>query len=459
MKYIFFIAIIFLTFKSLAQNKPVLYDFADVPQSLMLNPGFEINNKWHAGIPALSGISLTFGIKNFKITDLFANNGININTKLSNLIFSKKSSDHLFINQKLELFYGGYRLKNKNDYLSFGFYEEFNFIGYYPKDYAILLYQGNTDLTRSYDAESIKMRTDLVGVFHIGLNRRISKKLIVGARFKLYSGAVDIKSLRNKGLFYTTSNNNSTGVNNLYTLHLEGFNTSIKSAGLFNGSTIDNNIYNKLIKNLFFGGNFGIGFDFGFTYKRTKRVKYTASVQDLGFINYRNRVKSFSAKGSYTTNGFIIDPSLPNTNYVQNLYDDFNKNIKQKTSEKSYVTFRIPKINASYSYSFGLPHLEDCYQKAVDNPYRNQVGIQLYSIFLPKQPQLATTLFYYKRINKHLQTKLTYTVDSYSASNIGIGLSTRIGHFNLYGSFNNLLSTNIYNSNYNGLQFGMNLIY
>jgi len=459
MKYIFFTAIIFLTFKSIAQNKPVLYDFADLPQSLMLNPGFEINNKWHAGIPFLSGISLTVGIKNFKITDLFAKNGIDINTRLKNIILSQKPGDHLFVNQKLEIFNGGYRLKNKNDYLSFGFYEEFNFIGYYPKDYAILLYQGNTDLTRSYDAESIKFRTDLVGVFHIGLNRRISKKLIVGARFKLYSGAAEIKSLKNKGLFYTTSNNNNpSGVNNLYTLHFVGINTSIKSAGFYKGAKYDNKFYNNLLGNLFFGGNFGIGFDFGFTYKRNQQVKYTASVQDLGFINYSNRVKSYTAKGSYTTNGFLIDPSLPNKNYVQNLLDDFNANIKRKSSEKSYISFRIPKINASYTYSFGLPHIEDCYQKAVDNPYRNQVGIQLYSIFLPKQPQLATTLFYYKRINKYLQTKITYTVDSYSASNIGLGVSTRIGHFNLYGSYNNLL-TNIYSSNYGGFQIGMNLIY
>jgi len=372
MKYFFIAAIILLTFKGISQNKPVLYDFANLPQSLMLNPGFETNNEWHAGIPLLSGVSLAIGSKGLRVTNLFSNDGININTKLKNLIFSLKPNDHLYINQKLELFYGGYRLKNRRDYLSFGFYEEFNFIGYYPKDYAILFYQGNQDLSRFYDAKSIKIRTDLTGVFHIGLNRRISNKLIVGARFKLYSGAAEVKSSRNKGLFYTTQDNN-----NLYTLHFEGINARVQSAGLYKGAKYDNKFYNNFLSNVFFGGNFGIGFDFGFTYKRNNQIKYTASVQDIGFINYKKNVKSYSIKGSYTTSGINLDPSSPAINYVQNLYDDFNTNIKQKVSDKSYVTFRIPKINASYSYSFGLPHSESCFFSNRYDTYRNQVGLHL----------------------------------------------------------------------------------
>ncbi len=86
--------------------------------------------------------------------------------------------------------------------------------------------------------------------------------------------------------------------------------------------------------------------------------------------------------------------------------------------------------------------------------------MQIFSIIRPKQPQLATTIFYYRRINKYVRTKLTYTVDSYTPSSVGFGLSTHVGHFNLYGTFNNLFgASDFYNSNYNAFQIGMNLIF
>ncbi|HKL90187.1 MAG TPA: hypothetical protein VJ880_03300, partial [Allomuricauda sp.] len=41
-----------------AQNKELLYDFYEIPQSLMLNPGVKTSQKWHAGIPVISGLSV-----------------------------------------------------------------------------------------------------------------------------------------------------------------------------------------------------------------------------------------------------------------------------------------------------------------------------------------------------------------------------------------------------------------
>ena len=41
-----------------AQNKQLLYDFTEIPQALMLNPGMETDFNWYAGIPVLSGISV-----------------------------------------------------------------------------------------------------------------------------------------------------------------------------------------------------------------------------------------------------------------------------------------------------------------------------------------------------------------------------------------------------------------
>lgn len=457
MKRILYLFLLFglVFFKGISQNKPVLYDFTEVPQALMLNPGADVTYNWHVGVPAFSGLSLAVGVKGFKVTDLFAKDGIDINTKLEKLIFSRTPNDHLYINQQVELINAGIRLPNGKDYISFGFYEEFNLIAYYPKDLAIFAFEGTKEIGRVFNAESFKFQTDLVGVLHFSFNRKVSEKLNVGSRFKIYSSAGEVKSIDNSGLFFTTQ-----GIDNIYRHNLQDINLSVQTAGLFNGTNYDENFYKHLVSKLFLGGNLGVGFDFGLTYKPNNQAKFTASVQDLGFIKYSKMVTGVSAKGSFVTEGVKLEtPIISGINYFQQIIDGVEKAIVRDTIFTSHVTFRAPKINMSYSYSFGLPHSEECFKPQFDNPFRNQIGIQLYSIVLPKQPQVATTLFYYRRVNKYLRTKVTYTVDSYSASNVGFGLSSHLGHFNLYGSFNNLFSTDFYNSNYNAFQFGINYIY
>ena len=42
-----------LSLGSTSQNKPILYDFAEIPQSQLLNPALNFNHKQHIGIPLL----------------------------------------------------------------------------------------------------------------------------------------------------------------------------------------------------------------------------------------------------------------------------------------------------------------------------------------------------------------------------------------------------------------------
>ena len=52
---LFIILGLFICTVSYSQNKQILYGFAEMPNTLMLNPGAETNFKYHAGIPFLSG--------------------------------------------------------------------------------------------------------------------------------------------------------------------------------------------------------------------------------------------------------------------------------------------------------------------------------------------------------------------------------------------------------------------
>ncbi len=435
-----------------SQNKQVLYDFSGLPQTLLLNPGAEVDHKFHVGLPLLSQLSVQAGFTGFSVYDIFADDGIDINDKIRNAVNNYGTSEFIAFNQQLEVLSGGFSLK-KDSYLSFGYYQELDFLAKIPRDIVDLFYDGNTDIDRRYSINKLASRAELFGVLHVGLSKRINNKLQVGGRFKIYSSVFNASTKLNTGSFYTEE-----GINNIYTQHIENVNLLMQTSGVFldNGEDVDG----SYVKNKFlFGGDLGLGLDLGFTYRLKKQWIASGSILDLGFVKYSKNVESYSVKGNYKVEGFqlVFDPNNPQ-NYWNDLKEEFDNSIVLDTLYKSYITLRPVKLNGSISYSFGQEY-DDC--RFLINPkvYLNKVGLQLYSNISAVHSYIAATLFYERRLGKHLQTKITYTADPYSFSNIGLGLSTQFGIFNAYLVADNLLSLrNLYNAKSTSFQLGVNFI-
>ena len=119
-------AFCFITSIVSSQNKQVLYDFANLPQTLLLNPGAEVPYKFHAGIPLLSQFSFNAGFTGFSAYDVFADNGVPINDKIRAVVDNFNTAEFAMVNEQLEIINVGFRLPNKS-YLSFGYYQEFDF--------------------------------------------------------------------------------------------------------------------------------------------------------------------------------------------------------------------------------------------------------------------------------------------------------------------------------------------
>ena len=84
---------------------------------------------------------------------------------------------------------------------------------------------------------------------------------------------------------------------------------------------------------------------------------------------------------------------------------------------------------------------------------------QLFLIKRPRGIQAALTAFYQKQLGRALALKTTYTIDKYSLTNIGLGLNLQAGPINFYVLGDNLLGySNLANSHYVSLQFGLNII-
>jgi hypothetical protein len=444
------ILIFVLSVNSYSQNKQVLYDFAGLPQTLLLNPGLETNFAYHLGLPLVSGFSAEIGSTGFSISDLFGSGGGDVTDKITAVLDNLDATDYLKINSQIEVFSAGYRF-NEKTYLSFGFYEEFDLIFYLPKDLLSLATAGNvTPLGRSFDFSQLNFNADFLGVIHAGITRRVNKKLTIGGRFKIYSSALNAESKNNSGTFRTTT----PGDNNISTSKLENINITYKTSGL-----IDIN-RGTFLKNTFLGGNLGVGADFGFSYQVTPQLKISGSVVDVGFINHSKSIENTTRiSEEFITEGldFQFDGSL---DYWEALEDRFKQEVPEVINTDAYISWRPAKINLAVKYNFGEELSEYHYGIRYKETYTHTFGAQLYSIFSPLQNQFALTGFYERAFIEGFQTKITYTVDDYSSYNVGIGISMQYRKVNFYAIFDNITKyTDLSSANNVSLQFGFNLLF
>lgn len=460
MRKVVFLFCLFVATNLTAQNKQLLYNFTDIPQTLMTNPGADVKYKWYAGVPFLSGISMNIGSSGFSAYDLFANNGVDFNAKLRSVLSKTTHNDVLSLNQQLEFFSGGFRIgtEDSRSYLSFGLYQEFDFLSYVPQDIATLAIDGNKNyMGKRFNLADLNTKADLLSVFHIGFNTKIQDNLIVGARAKIYSSIFNASSVSNAGYIYTNTSSDSYYEQIVYS------NLQLNTSGMaqYNDTNNNSNAGADVKKGILLGGNLGLGLDLGLTYYPQSNVQITASIIDLGYIGHSKNVESYSYKGFYNYKGLV--PKFNGENAAQANFQDFKEAIVLDTLNVKYTTWRPTKFNASAQYSFEEERVVDgsCNCEGTDPSifYKSTVGAQLFAMTTPKSPLMALTAFYKRNFSKSFQMKATYTVDSFSYTNVGLGMSTKVGPVNFYVVADNLLSyADISKANSLSFQLGLNVI-
>jgi len=449
------------------QNRQLLYGLENLPQSLMLNPGGEMDAQKHFGIPFFSSLQVNGGSSGVTVYDIFGNDGVDINTKISQKISELNDKDFFTVTQQLEVLNFGWR-SLEGTYFSAGWYQEADFIAYFPKDLAILATEGNRDyIDYPFDIGQVSARADATSVFHFGVNKQLNRRLTIGARAKLYSSLISMSSTNNQGTLTTVFSENGL---NVYEHRLQDVDVSFNSSGLVALTELSGDragITSKVIGRSIFSGNYGLGLDIGFTYQVTEKVHLSASVLDLGGIFHTTDTETYRIQGDYTLNGIeLIFPAIEDGEltlpYYNDLEDEIEREVELDTISKSYFQARPLKVHTQLSYNFGKfigGAKCDCLEKGRIRRV-NEAGVHLFAIARPKGPQTAGTLFYRRRFGSNFSLKGTYTVDSYSADNLGAAMVMDIGKFNFYLAADNLLRfQNLAKANSVSLQLGFNLIW
>ncbi|MDG1572085.1 DUF5723 family protein [Robiginitalea sp. M366] len=459
------------------QNKALLYDFTEIPQSLLINPGAQTSLNWYAGVPLLSGFSFQAGSSGITVDDIFAADGLDINDKVrQRAVYGMTRRDELSGAVQLEILSGGFRSgRRPSDFYSFGTYLEGDAIGYWPQDLAILAWEGNANqYGRKFDLGHLKTRGELTQVFHFGINRQVSSGFTIGARAKIYSGILHFNSSRNQGYFLTQEGQNNLVANTL------SAQMALRTSGLdalydiVRDETLDRTsaTVQYLRKRALFGGDLGLGIDLGFSRQIGEQWWLTASLLDLGFMMHTSP-RNFYLEGTATVEGVevILPDALadPNRDFWQDLVDEVEALVPFTEDNRNYVSFRPTKFYSSLRYDFGEPVSGgsgaacDCditpggRQDVLS--YRNALGAQLYAINRPRGPQGALSVFYLRRVGRWLAVKAAYTADKFTMTNLGLGVQFRAGPVQLYLMGDNLLGyRNVADSHYASFQFGLNIL-
>lgn len=446
------------------QNKQLLYNVGELPQTLMSNPGANISFDGHFGIPFLSQIHISAGSSGANLHDIFDDSNPNINQRVANTISRMTSKDYFSGQQQFEIISLGWRL-NKKNYFSAGVYQETDFFAYFPKDPLVLASEGNRDyINIPFDFSDVSFAGEMLTVYHLGLNRVVNRQLTVGVRLKLYSGIFNVESTGNTGLFLTRRTPEGP---NYYRHFAENVDIRVNTSGfvsLRDEMETVQDAYKEMVKRSLFGGNIGAGIDFGVTYKIENNLTVTGSVQDVGLMFHRDDVENYIYKGSYQTDGLepifpFIDPNGQAIPYWDNFEDEVDRNLRDKTLNESYVTFRPFKLNASLEFSFG-PIIPPCdYRVLSKRRFQSKVGFHLFGVKRPGALKYALSTFYDRKITPNIRMRATYTLDDFSYTNFGLLLSTRYKKFNFYIAADNLLGyTNLAKSHYQSVQLGFQFI-
>ncbi|MFD2833492.1 DUF5723 family protein [Gramella sp. AN32] len=444
----------------------MLYNVDDLSQSLLQNPGTNIDFVKHFGIPFFSQIHVGVGSTGVTAYDIFSDDGRNINNKVREVMNSITANDFVAVNEQLEILTLGWKVGQRG-YFSGGIYQEFDAFAYFPKDPAVLAFEGNNDyIGQNFDFSDVSFTGEMLTVYHIGFNYKFNDELTLGARLKGYSGIFNVESIDNTGVFRTDRTPNG---DNFFRHSLEDLNVTVNTSGYASlnddgGMTVDQ-AAKELLSRSFFGQNVGVGIDFGFNYKMTDQFSVNGSFQDLGVVYHVKDVENYSYFGSYATDG--LEPLFPELDddeetipYWDVFEEQLDANLRDETYANNYKYWRPLKFNAGFEFGTGMALLPCDPLVDVKPRFLNLFGMLVSGVKRPRGFTYGVTAYWDRKLNDNFRFRLAYGADNFTQTKIGVMGSVRMSNFNIYMAANDLIGfTNLAKANSASLQLGLQFIF
>jgi len=187
-----------------------------------------------------------------------------------------------------------------------------------------------------------------------------------------------------------------------------------------------------------------LGFDFGMIYEYDERFTFSASLLNLGFINWQSDVNTFVSNGTFEFTGTDSSTDFNNGDYVTELRDSLRRQFIPVPEKDTYTSRLVPEMYLGASYILS-DHIN--------------AGAVFYSRLLRNKIQPAITLSGNTYNYKMLNASLSYTAINGDYFNIGAGIGLKLGVVHLHAAADNLTGFFKMASQRNlNLRFGLSIV-
>jgi len=422
-----------------AQQDLTLYNMEVVPQRMYANPAFfPTYSKVNIGLPMLSSQYLNFSNNGFKYSDVIKRRSDDsLYLDYDNMLSKLAKNNYISVAYQPDLLSFGFRIKQKN-YFSVNVTEKVNIRFRYPKNFMEFIWKGNGGLLGEELKFNFGVNATHYREYGLGYARIINEKLTVGGKIKYLYGMENVATEKSDVSLYTDPTTfDITAKANIVV------NTSGLDAFDSDGFSVNNYAFKKKNK--------GFGIDLGGEYKFNKKITFSASIIDLGYIKWKDNVTNYVSKtpdASYTYQGVELNSffsSDTTNNPFEEMADSLKEIFKIEEQHNNYTTNLASQIYLGGTYS------------VTEN---GKAGVLFYSQIFDKKIHPGLALSYSQRVGRWLNVSASYSMYNRSYNNIGLGLALNGGPIQLYVVSDNILGA-FFPQNTKNLQlhFGINLTF
>lgn len=428
-KYILILFILINGSMAMGQLPMSLYYLKNVPQSNMLNPAKDPRPNFFIGVPMVN--FLTSYQSDMPLVDFIqvGSDGIPYVPLNENYDFDKLYNQigdgvNFQINQNIVPLMFGWRFKK--GYFTFSFSEKINMSYGLPKGFFSLIDEGSP-VGSTTSLEGLSIENYVYHEFSFGYSREINDKLSVAARVKPMFGVAAVKTEFDELNITTTQNSDNQIVKTINAnAHIlasipgvKDENITYDEDGLPSDVEIDDFETDFVIDNALSFSNPGVAIDLGATYDLDLRWSFSAALNNIGSIKWKDNLQTLSFQGGYDYAGVIInDDNIDNEQQIsEDNIDSLLAGIDITHGKRTFKSGPNPTLYVGAEYNvnhvFSLGFLSrSIFQKD----------------FFRQDFDLSANLNLYHR----LSTSVDYNIDIKGNSFVGFGMASFIGPLQIY---------------------------
>jgi len=341
--------------------------------------------------------------------------------------------------------------QGKSNYWSFDLSERMYTHAAFPRDIFNLPILGNS-VTREAEINGLHVNMSYYHQLSIGYKREISKYFNVGARVKFLMGVANVNMPQSNLSFKTEEGTNFITLSSNYKIQTNApLDITVSETGFIDSikvKSFDNKSNSELIKDyVLMTGNTGMALDFGFSKDWNSELTYFASVEDFGFIKWKENTNTITSESSeFTFEGaylhYVNDTLRTDFPTVDSILNTLDFSVSQET----YTTWLPMKIYAGVRYKLtsklwlgGIVRMENL-KYGMRSSYTGSLNV---------------------RPGKFSQFTLSYSLINNNFNNIGFGYGLVLGPAQWYLVTDNLAGLPLFpdNSRSASVRLGMNLVF